>query len=106
MLDAARKALDVVAPLTVDSYKKDWRSRRLLERLVEIIGEAARRVPEKVQKDHPEIPWSKIIRQRHRLAHEYDDIDDALIWAVATRHIPDLVAALEALLPPDTEQRA
>lgn len=46
---------------------------------------------------HPEIPWRPIMAQRHRLAHEYGEIDDRLIWNVATVHVPTLIALIEPL---------
>ncbi len=71
--------------------------RRAIERSVEIIGEAARRVSDEFKTTHQAIPRTKIIIQRHRLAHEYDTIDDSLIWAVATRHVPAPIAEIEQL---------
>ena len=41
------------------------------------------------------------MRQRHRIEHDYDDIDDRLIWTVATTHVPHLLGMIEPLVPPD-----
>jgi len=49
---------------------------------------------------HPEIPWRPITARRHRLAHEYGEIDDTLIWRVATVHVPLLIAQLQLLVAP------
>jgi uncharacterized protein with HEPN domain len=49
---------------------------------------------------HPEIPWGRIIAQRNVLAHEYGEIEDEIVWAVATVSIPDLIFLLEPLVPP------
>lgn len=65
--------------------------RSAVERQVEIIGEAACGISDTFKVDHPQIPWRPIMAQRHRLAHEYGEIDDALIWAVATIHVPRLI---------------
>lgn len=70
---------------------------------IEIIGEAARRVSAELQKEHPEIPWSRIMAQRHVLAHDYGRILHDRIWRVATIHIPDLVPLLSSLIPPAPE---
>jgi uncharacterized protein with HEPN domain len=78
--------------------------RGAVERHVEIIGEAARNISDGFQRAHPDIPWQKIIKQRHDLAHEYGDIKHELLWRVATIHIAELIAALEPLIPtPPTE---
>ena len=54
--------------------------RAAVERNIEIIGEAARRISDDLKQEHPEIPWRKIIAQRNVLIHEYDDIDYKEIW--------------------------
>lgn len=68
-----------------------------VERLLEILGEAARRVSDESQKEHGQIPWRKIIGQRNVLAHEYGEIRQERIWALITENIIDLVAQLAAL---------
>lgn len=73
---------------------------RALEREIEIIGEAARRVSDGFKELHPDVPWEKIVHQRHRLTHDYAAIQDELIWRVLTTHLPELVEVLRDLLPP------
>jgi uncharacterized protein with HEPN domain len=72
---------------------------RATERCIEIIGEAARRVSKAAQQLHVDIPWSDFIGQRNILAHEYGQIDYELLYKTATEDIPQLIAALELLLP-------
>lgn len=97
MLNAAREVRFFVQGKSWEDYQKDVLLRRAVERSVEIVGEAARRVTIQFKDSNPELPWPKIVGQRHRLAHEYDTIDDATIWAVATKHIPVLIVQLEKL---------
>ena len=78
--------------------------RGAVERHIEIIGEAASRVSRGLRAAHPEISWQRIIAQRNVLAHEYSEIDDALVWRVATGRIPELIGQLERImLPPPPE---
>lgn len=100
MLQAAREVRQFVSGRTFEDYTRDVALRRAVERSVEIIGEACRRVSRGFCNAHPAVPWKKIAGQRHRLAHEYDTIDHGTIWRVATVHVPVLIDALEALLPP------
>ncbi len=90
----------MVSGMNFEMYAADRRTRRAVEREIEIIGEAARKVTLPFQEAHPEIPWRKIIAQRHILAHEYGEVQDELLWKVATVHIPELLALLQPLLPP------
>jgi uncharacterized protein with HEPN domain len=100
MLDAARAIQEFVGSRSFDDYVNDRMLRGAVERHLEIIGEAANRVSREYRAAHPEIAWQRIIAQRNVLAHEYGEIEDALIWSVATIRIPELVSQLERLMPP------
>ena len=100
MLDAARAASEFTTGRCLEDYRRDRMLRAAVERHIEIIGEAAGKVSKAFREAHAEIPWRKIIAQRHVLAHQYGEVEDDLIWKVATEHIPALIAALEPLIPP------
>lgn len=100
MLEAARGVVGSLQDLPLEQYQADENLRLATERRIEIIGEAAGRVSQAVRDAHPEIPWRQIIAQRHILAHEYGEIDNELIWSVATTHIPKLIENLASLVPP------
>jgi len=85
--------------MTCADYQSDDLRRAAVERKIEIVGEAARGVSQVFRKAHPAIPWRRFVSQRHVLAYEYGDIDDALIWRVATIHVPELIALLTPLVP-------
>jgi uncharacterized protein with HEPN domain len=99
MIEAAKKVLKFTSDVDYEDYINDPKLQMAVERGVEIIGEAARRVSEEFQEAHPEIPWGPIIAQRNVLAHEYGEIDQQRIWALTTTHIPDLIAKLKPLIP-------
>ncbi len=69
-------------------------------RNIEVLGEAAKKVPLVVQELYPQLPWSQMYRMRNRISHEYFGLDLATIWRVATEHLPrnypDLLLALAA----------
>jgi len=69
MLDSAKTIEDFVAGVSVSQYVQDRKLQLAVERAIEIIGEAARRVSEAFRDAHPEIPWKSIISQRNVLAH-------------------------------------
>lgn len=98
MLDHAREAVD----LTHGRVRSDLDSDRMLNlslvRLLEIVGEAANRLPRDVQQRAPQIPWSDIIGMRHRLIHGYDQVDFDVVWQIIARDLPQLVPELEELL--------
>ena len=99
MLDAAKSIRTFTAGGSYEDYAKDRMKQMAVERAVEIIGEAARRVSEDFKREHPQIPWQQIIGQRNVLAHEYDKVRQDRIWRVASKHVPELIAKLEPLVP-------
>lgn len=100
MLDAARAVQTFVLSRSFEEYKSDRMLRGAVERHIEIIGEAANRVSRGFRAAHPEVPWQRIIAQRNVLAHEYGEVDDLLVWRVATVRIPELTKQLELIVPP------
>jgi uncharacterized protein with HEPN domain len=97
-LDAAKQAAELSAGIGLDQLLDDVRTRYAVERALEIVGEAARRVSQETRQAHPEIPWSGIIGFRNVLAHEYGDIDYRRLYTVLKESVPDLVMALENIL--------
>lgn len=67
-------------------------------KLVEIVGEAAHRVSEKTQEDHPGIPWREIIGTRNRLIHGYDAVDSDILWEIISGDFPPLAEKLKTIL--------
>jgi uncharacterized protein with HEPN domain len=99
MLQASREAALFVRDRSQPDFDHDLLLRRAVERVVEIIGEAARKVSEPFKDAHPEIPWRAITAQRHILAHDYDLVDDQKVWRVATIYVPVLIEQLTPLVP-------
>lgn len=100
MLSYARRLVAMTSGVSVGEFTANVVLRFAVERVIEIIGESARHVSDEFQRAHPEVPWQKIVAQRHVLAHEYGAIDAEKIWRVATIHVPELVTILEPLVPP------
>lgn len=95
MLDAACAITDFVREKKIEDYIADRMLRGAVERHLEIIGEAARRVSPAFSTAHPEVPWRLMIAQRNVLAHEYGEIRHERIWIVCTQHIPELIQLIE-----------
>lgn len=78
-------------------FKKDLKTRRAIERNIEIIGEAAKRLITK----HPDIPITdikKIIDTRNRIIHGYDSVSEDIIWSIIIRNLPVLETEVNSLL--------
>ena len=98
MRHAASNAVEFAGTYSFEQFLSDLRTRSAIERQVEIVGEAARRLPKAFRDAHEEIPWNAIISQRHVLAHEYDHLREELVYRVATYHAPRLVEQLNDLI--------
>jgi uncharacterized protein with HEPN domain len=100
MPDAAQTVCEFTTGVIFEQYLKDRKLQLAVERSIEIIGEAARRVSEAFKQAHLEIPWRLIIAQIKILTHEYGEIKQDRMWLLATVHIPDLIEKLRPLIPP------
>lgn len=98
MLRYAIVTRDLVVGRDYRSFEGDLTLRLAVERAIEIVGEAARKVSDDFERAHPEIPWGKIIAQRHVLAHDYGEVMPDKVWRVATVHIPALIPDLQRIL--------
>jgi uncharacterized protein with HEPN domain len=98
MLDAARKAVAISRDYERADLDKDGLLGLALERLLEVIGEAANKVDESTRLANPQIPWRPITATRNRLIHAYFDIDYDIIWAIVTGDLPSLISHLTQLL--------
>lgn len=101
MLAHAREALTLTRGKTRADLDSDRLLNLALVRLIEIIGEAANRVPKQEQILYPGIPWAQIISLRNRLIHGYDAVDFDILWQIITQDLPPLVAVLETIVPPE-----
>jgi uncharacterized protein with HEPN domain len=67
---------------------------------MEIVGEAAGKIPQEDRSRYPRIPWGEIVSLRNRLIHGYDSVDFDILWQIVTSDIPLLIAELEKIIPP------
>lgn len=67
-------------------------------RLMELLGEAATRIPDEIRQENSKMPWIQMIGLRNRLIHGYDDIDFDVIWNVISKDIPLLLDQLSSLV--------
>jgi len=92
-----------VREYTVDGKKAffaDPRTQDAVIRNFEVIGEAAKRIPDEYRKQHPAIPWRELSGFRDVLIHQYEGVSVAEVWEIVEKHLDPLRLAITAILPP------
>ena len=97
MLGAIEGIEHAVSGKTLDDYKSDWLLKHAVQRGIEIISEASRRLPDSVVMTKPDVPWRRIRGVGNVLRHEYHSLSDPIIWAVVVDELPRLREALEEM---------
>lgn len=77
--------------------------RMAVERELEILGEAGRRMSDEFRENHPEIPWKEIVGLRNVISHQYEKVDYGEILRIVKKRLPDLIDSLQSLTPPPPE---
>ena len=98
ILSHAREAVQLSLGKSRTDLDNDRMLNLALTRLLEIIGEAANRVPEQVQSQYPQLPWLQMIGLRNRLIHGYDQVDFDILWNIIQQDLPGLISQLENIL--------
>ena len=98
MREAIEKIRRYTAGLTAETFSTDEKSVDAVVRNLEIIGEAANRLPEDFKAQHREVEWSKIIGLRNRIIHDYFGIDLQIVWQVLQRDLPAFNSTLVRIL--------
>lgn len=83
-----------------DAFLADLLIQDAVMRNFEIIGEAAKRVPDEYRKQHPIIPWRMMSAFRDVLIHNYEGVSLARVWEIIENELPRLKTAISAILPP------
>jgi len=98
MLESIDKIENYVSGMNFDDFKLDHKTIDATVRNFEIIGEAARNIPQSVKNQYSLIPWRDVIDFRNRIAHEYFNISLEIIWEIIEKELPELKTQLIHIL--------
>jgi uncharacterized protein with HEPN domain len=96
ILSHAREAVDICQGRTRSDLDSDRLLNLALTRLIEIVGEAANRVPDSGKISR--FPLATNDRRTHRLIHGYDSVDFDILWSIVNHDLPSVIARLEGIL--------
>ena len=98
MLEAARRILQYIENIDFEQFQKDFKTQDAVLRNLEVLGEAAKNIPDDFRDEHPDLPWVDMARTRDRLIHHYFGVNLDVVWGIAELELPDVVAKLEEIL--------
>jgi uncharacterized protein with HEPN domain len=97
MLDIIGKIGQYTSGMSYQEFLQDSRTQDAVVRNLEVLGEAARRIPPDIQEGYPEIPWAQIVGLRNRLIHGYFLVDYGILREIVQNELSPLRRRLERI---------
>ena len=98
ILDEAEYLMGKVGQVTYDVFMDDATLKRAFVRSIEVIGEAAKHVPDDPRRKYSDVEWRSIAGMRDHLIHGYFGVDYGMVWDVAMTKVPELRRAIERII--------
>lgn len=98
IIEAMTNAMEFTKNMSYDEFVKDTKTVYAVIRAIEIMGEAAKNIPEEIRKKYPDIPWRSVAGMRDKVIHAYFGVKIERVWEVVKRDIPILKPKFEKIL--------
>lgn len=98
MLEAARRILTYTENLDYAAFRDDFKTQDAVLRNLEVLGEAAKHIPEEFVVQYPSLPWREMAGTRDRLIHHYFGVNLDIVWGIVEMELPGVVAELDKIL--------
>ena len=93
MSSAIERIAELVGRIDLADFERDWTLQNALIRELEVLGEAAGKLSAGFVNEHrDEVPWKEVTGLRHKLIHDYFEVDLEIVWRTATRNVPEIAA--------------
>jgi len=98
ILDEIAYVQGVTRDITQTDFLADETLKRSVVRSIEIIGEAAKKLPSDFKDKHPDVQWKRVAGMRDRLIHGYFGVDYRIVWDVAENKLPELKQKISQMM--------
>lgn len=98
ILEAIGEVEDFTAGMQFEVFVEDKKTVNAVVRSLEVIGEAAKKIPDNLRDNYPEIPWKRMAGMRDKLIHEYFGIDLEIVWEVVNTELPPIKPFIQKVL--------
>jgi len=99
--ELARQAQQICAGHTLESFMTDWKGMLALERVMQLLGESVKRLPEDLKNRYPQVDWSAIVGMRDHLSHGKSVLMGnpiGILWNAVQINVPELLRTIEEML--------
>lgn len=97
IIEAATHIGDFVAGVSKEEFEANYEKQSAVVRQFEIIGEAAGKLTPEFTQKYKEIDWSKAVGMRHKMIHDYFEVEVNIVWMTAIEDIPSLKQSCEKI---------
>jgi uncharacterized protein with HEPN domain len=101
IIEAIEHIREKAGTTPLEVFKQDWEQQWIVQRGIEIVSEASRRLPDSMKDRYPGIPWPKIAALGNILRHEYRRVSPPLLWEIVQDHLSPVMDACRAELARD-----
>lgn len=98
ILEAIIEVKDFTAGMEPEDFANDKKTINAVVRSLEIIGEAAKKIPGDMREKYPDIPWKSMEGMRDKLIHEYFGVDLDIVWEVVNVELPPIKPLIQKVL--------
>ena len=98
IMDALESIESFVEGMDLPGFQADDKTASAVIRKFEIVGEAAKRVPEDIRKKHPKVPWKEMAGMRDRLIHAYFGVNHQRVWTTIKERLPKIKPQIQKIL--------